>query len=38
MRSGSMLGAAGLAGLLGVSAIANAQGGFGPPELTLVPV
>jgi len=38
MQARSMLGAASLAVLLGISASAHAQGGFGPPELTLVPV
>lgn len=38
MKTTAAIIAAGLAGLVGVSATAHAQGGFGPPELTLVPV
>ena len=38
MNRKTLLAAAGLAVLLGISAVANAQGGFGPSELTLVKV
>jgi cyclase len=38
MNGKTLLAAAGLAVLLGISAGANAQGGFGPSELTLVKV